>query len=110
VVELAAIGLVCVALGLWLGNVLARRTGIPTIGEMPGRRRVVVVLTVLCVSGVALFAAWLITHGQPTIGIAILVAVFVLPNLVLLPLRLRRARRRAEEARAARRARSRPHR
>ncbi len=38
----------------------------------------------------------------PAIGIALLAVVFVLPELVLLPLRIRRSRRRATEARARR--------
>jgi hypothetical protein len=55
--------------------------------------------------------AWSFVTGRAAIGIALLVAVFVLPELVLMPLRIRRSRatvQAAREARRAKRASSRP--
>jgi Zn-dependent membrane protease YugP len=104
-VALAAMGFVCVALGLWLANELARRVGLPTFTDLSVRRRVIVVASIAGTTAVALFAAWTIANGQPAVGIALLVAVFVLPELIVLPIRVRRARRRADVARGARRAR-----
>ena len=52
---------------------------------------------------VAGISAWALTTGRPAVGIALLVAAFVLPELVLLPLRIRRSRAAAEAARETRR-------
>ena len=46
--------------------------------------------------------AWLLVSGHAAIGIALLVAFYILPELVLVPLRIRRSRRTAEAARARR--------
>lgn len=46
--------------------------------------------------------AWAFASGHSVIGIAVLVAVYVLPEFVLLPLRIRRSRRAADAARAHR--------
>jgi ABC-type transport system involved in cytochrome bd biosynthesis fused ATPase/permease subunit len=54
---------------------------------------------------VALLIVWALATGHVAIGIGLLLAVTVLPELVLVPLRIKRARRKAEESRAARRAR-----
>jgi hypothetical protein len=50
-------------------------------------------------------SAWALTSGRPALGIGLLVATLVLPELVLLPLRIRRSRAAAEAAREARRTR-----
>ncbi len=46
--------------------------------------------------------AWLFAAGHPLIGVGVLAAVFIGSELVLLPLRIRRARRDAAHARARR--------
>lgn len=57
----------------------------------------------LAVTGViTAVSVWAFTTGRPAIGIAILVAFYILPTLVMTPVRIRRSRRRAEEARAQR--------
>ena len=59
----------------------------------------------LCVAAaivVTAVCAWAFASGHAAIGIAVLVAVYVLPAFVLMPLRIRRSRRDAEAARARR--------
>jgi hypothetical protein len=50
-------------------------------------------------------AAWAFATGHAAIGIGVLVAVYVLPEFVLMPLRIRRSRAAAQGARNARSAR-----
>jgi hypothetical protein len=50
-------------------------------------------------------AAGSFAAGRPAIGIGLLVAIFVLPEFVLMPMRIRRSRAAAEKAREARAAR-----
>ena len=57
---------------------------------------------------VAFVAAWGFAEGHPAISIGLLVALFVLPELVLMPLRIRRSRAAARVAREARQARAGP--
>jgi hypothetical protein len=49
--------------------------------------------------------AWSFVTGHAALGIALLVAIFVLPEFVLMPLRIRRSRAAAQAARNARQAR-----
>jgi hypothetical protein len=49
-----------------------------------------------------LVAAWAIVNGHAVVGIAILVTIFVVPNLIEIPIRIRQSNRRAREARARR--------
>lgn len=94
------------ALGIWLGIRIARRAGMRT--DMPPAKRTRFVVMMVATLGIGLFAAWAITNGHAVVGIGVLVAFYVLPNLVLIPVRIRQANQRAEEARA-RRERSSPH-
>jgi hypothetical protein len=67
----------------------------------PGKRRMVWLgMAVTLVIGVV--PVWLIVTGHAAIGIALLVAFYILPEFVLVPLRIRRSRRAAEAARARR--------
>jgi ABC-type phosphate transport system permease subunit len=54
------------------------------------------------ISGVC---SWAFATGRPGIGIGVLIAAYVLPEFVLMPLRIRRSRAAAEAARSARKAR-----
>jgi hypothetical protein len=47
---------------------------------------------------ISMACAWAILNGHAVIGIGVLIAVFLLPDLVLIPLRIRRSRRRAADA------------
>jgi hypothetical protein len=85
---------------------LARRARIETPHDLPpGRRRRFWLrfLPLVALSlGITAVAAWSFTSGRPAIGIAVLVVFFVLPDLALLPVRIRRSRKRATAARARR--------
>jgi predicted CDP-diglyceride synthetase/phosphatidate cytidylyltransferase len=87
-------------LGLWLGSRLARRLGY----EAGLRARLRAWAMVALCTAVTSFAVWELTHDEPAIGLAVLVVFLVLPELVLVPLRIKRSRRAADEARARRRA------
>jgi hypothetical protein len=89
-----------VAIGLWLAPRFARRLGIPTDRPRTERVRIYAVLGVVLALG--LLAVWAIVKGHAALGIAILVAVYVLPNLVTIPIRIRQSNRRAREARSRR--------
>ena len=109
-VDIAAVAFVAVIGGgmYWLIYSLItrflRRRGVRMLAVSdlrPEKRRVfwlfmagAVVVTAMC--------AWAFASGHAAIGIAVLVAVYVLPEFVLLPLRIRRSRRAAEAARARR--------
>jgi hypothetical protein len=69
----------------------------------PERRRLFVAFIAvnLAFTGVCV---WAFATGRPAIGIGLLVAVYVLPNLILIPFRIRDSNRRAREARARREA------
>jgi hypothetical protein len=49
------------------------------------------------------FSVWAISSGRGALGIGVLIAVYILPEFVLIPLQIRRSQRRAAEARARRR-------
>ena len=51
---------------------------------------------------IAAVCIWAFTTGRPAIGIGVLIAFYMLPTLVLMPVRVRRSQRRAAEARARR--------
>jgi hypothetical protein len=88
------------ALGIWLGMRLSRRVGAGADARPAIRTRTLVMLILMTLP--ALVAAWLIATGHAAIGIGILIAVFVIPNLIEIPIRIRQSNRRAREARARR--------
>jgi hypothetical protein len=57
-------------------------------------------------AAVGLVTASALSTGRIALGVGILVAVMILPEFVLVPLRIRRSRQRAEAARAGRQGRS----
>ena len=64
------------------------------------KRRLAVMLTVTGI--VALAIVWALSTDHVAIGVGLLLAVTVLPEFVLVPLRIKRAHRKAEQSRAAR--------
>ena len=90
------------AFGVWLGLRFSRRAGIGADARPAIRTRTLVLLTLMAVP--SLVAAWAIVNGHAAVGIAILVAIFVVPNLIEIPTRIRQSNRRAREARARREA------
>jgi fatty acid desaturase len=86
----------------WLSHVFLRRIGIKTRGELaPATRRVLW----LCSGGglvIAAFATWAFGTHHAAVGVAALVAFLVLPEFVLIPLRVSRSRRAAELSRERR--------
>jgi Na+/H+-dicarboxylate symporter len=57
----------------------------------------------LSVGGIiGLLIVWALATNHVAIGIGLLLATTILPELVLVPLRIKRARRKAEESRATR--------
>jgi membrane protein YdbS with pleckstrin-like domain len=66
-----------------------------------GKRRAVW-LSMAVALVIAAGCGWAFTHGHAAVGIAVLVAFYVLPEFVLIPLRIRRSRRAADAARARR--------
>ena len=90
------------ALGLWLGMRFAHKMGIKADVPPARRARSLVVLGAMLALG--LLAAWAITNGHAAVGIGILVAIYVVPILVMIPVRIRQSNQRAREARARREA------
>jgi hypothetical protein len=91
-------------LGVAIAYRLGPRVGVDMQRLTPAKRRhLTIMLTVVGV--IALLVVWALGTGHVAIGIVVLLAVMVLPEFVLVPLRIKRARRKAEASRAARRAR-----
>ena len=65
-------------------------------------RRILAAALVLSGALAAAVTWWAFTTGRPAVGIAVLLAVCVLPGLIRRPGRIRDSRRRADEARARR--------
>jgi hypothetical protein len=99
-VLLLVIGGAAGTFGLWLGMRLARRAGLKT--DKPPAQRARVFVTIAATLGIGLFCAWAIANGHAAVGIGLLVALYVLPSLVLIPVRIRQSNRRTREARARR--------
>jgi hypothetical protein len=100
VVIAAAVVAIAVVAGALLARLILRRSGTIEAGK-PVPPRVWVVFL-----GLALFAVVVVSafaSGHPLVGIAIAVAVLVVPWLVLLPFIIRLSRRLADEARMRRR-------
>ncbi|MEA2495926.1 MAG: hypothetical protein QOJ29_3837 [Thermoleophilaceae bacterium] len=99
------ITLVSVGGGIWLGLRLSRRAG-ATPSDLPPRKRRIFVLMMVGTFAITLAVVISFASGKPGIGIGILIAFYILPTFITTPLRIRRSRREAEAARAARLARN----
>lgn len=95
------VGLTAVfAVVFWLALQRSRlRVG---FSALPRERRRLIWLMLGAMAVVTGVVAWAFNSGHSTIGIAVLVAFFVLPEFVRTPLRIRRARARAEASRRRR--------
>lgn len=100
VVVYLVILLLAIGGGVWIGTRSARRLNPGRTVSLHERWRTLAIAAPMLV--VALIAPWLIVSGHPAVGIGLLVALLVLPNFVTVPLRIRRARQRAEASRAQR--------
>jgi Zn-dependent protease with chaperone function len=95
-----------VVLAMGLGFALASRLG-PRVGVNMSdltpakKRRLVLLLVLAAVPG--LVVAWALSTGHTALGIGLLLAVAFLPEVVLIPLRIRRSSRAAARSRARRR-------
>jgi fatty acid desaturase len=92
----------CIAAGVWLGVRLAARLGAKPLRELPPqtRRRFWLFLGLATLPTIGVVIAF--ASGHPGIGIAILVAVYILPTFITTLLPIRRARREAAAARLRR--------
>ena len=88
--------------GLWLGLRLGQRTGGAAPRKLSPRQRLLFVVFMLVACAITAAVVVSFAAGKPGIGIAILVAFYILPTFVTTPLAIRRSRRRAEAARLAR--------
>jgi len=86
----------------WLSNVFLRKIGIKTLGEQPSRNRRLFLLSMSAGLVIAAFEAWAFSTNHAAVGVAVLIAFFVLPEFVLTPLRIRPSRRAAKLSRARR--------
>jgi hypothetical protein len=88
-------------LGVALAYRFGPRMGVDMQRLTPAKKRKLIVW--LAVSGaVALLIVWALSTGHIALGIGVLVAAMILPEFVLIPLRIRRSRQRGEAARARR--------
>jgi uncharacterized membrane protein len=93
--------LAAMLLGVAVAYRLGPRLGIDMKRLTPAnKRRLAVMLTLGGV--VALLIVWALSTDRVAIGVGLLLAVTVLPEFVLVPVRIKRARRKAAESRAAR--------
>jgi hypothetical protein len=79
-----------------------RRRGYTTPRDLPARQRRLLWLGLLVTVLVTVACGWAFATGRPAVGIAVLVAFYILPEFVLVPLRIRRSRRAAAVARQRR--------
>jgi hypothetical protein len=79
-----------------------RRHGYATPRDLPPRQRRLLWLGLLLALLVTIVCGWAFATGHPAVGIAVLVAFYILPEFVLVPLRIRRSRRAADAARRRR--------
>jgi hypothetical protein len=104
--DIAAVAFVAVIGGgtYWLMRRFLRRRGLktPAVTDLPPEQRRMFWLFITAAVVITAVCAWAFASGHAAIGIAVLVAFYVLPEFVLLPLRIRRSRRPAEAARARR--------
>lgn len=86
----------------WLSNAFLRKVGINTLSETTPPARRLFWLSMGAGLVIAAFEVWAFSTHHAAVGVAVLIAVFVLPEFVLIPLRIRRSRRAAEVSRARR--------
>jgi hypothetical protein len=79
-----------------------RHRGYATPRDLSPRQRRLLALGLLLALLVTGVSGWAFATGHPAIGIAVLVAFYVLPEFVLVPLRISRSRRVAEAGRKRR--------
>lgn len=105
-ITLAIVVIVSVA-GVWLGTKLASRTGARGLKDLPAEQRRRARLTIGALLAIYVPATavsvWALTSGHVGVGIAVLVAAFVLPDFVVVPLRVRRSRQVAKATERRRR-------
>ena len=87
-------------------QLVLRHTSLTSALDLPREKQRVFWLMIAVMAPVSAVCAWAFGTGRGALGVGVLVAVFVLPEFVLMPLRIRRSRERADAARAARQARS----
>jgi hypothetical protein len=73
-----------------------------TMRELPLARRRLFWLSICAGAVIAAFETWALNTHHGAVGIAVLIAFFVLPEFVLVPFRIRRSRRAAEVSRKRR--------
>ena len=104
--DIAAVAFVAVIGGgtYWLMMRFLRRHGLktPAVSDLPPDKRRMFWLSLAAAVAITVVCAWAFASGHAAIGIAVLVTFYVLPEFVLLPLRIRRSRRAAEVARTRR--------
>jgi hypothetical protein len=104
--DIAAVAFVAVIGGgtYWLMMRFLRRRGLktPAISDLPPDKRSMFWLFLAAVVVMTAVCAWAFASRHAAVGIVMLVTFYVLPEFVLLPLRIRRSRRAAEVARARR--------
>lgn len=86
----------------WLSNVFLHTIGIKTLAEQAPPKRRLFWLSMGAGLVIAAFEAWAFRTHHAAVGVAVLIAFFVLPEFVLIPLRIRRSRRAVELSRARR--------
>jgi hypothetical protein len=100
-VAVAVLFVASMLLGVAIAYRVGPRLGIDMRRLTPAKRRRLAVM--LTVGGAfAMVIVWALSTHHVAIGIGLLLAIMVLPDLVLVPLRIKRARRKAQESRAAR--------
>jgi hypothetical protein len=93
---------VFVVLVLAVSNVFLRRIGIKTLGEQAPAKRRLFWLSMGPGLVVAVFEVWALSSHHAAVGVAVLITFLVLPEFVLIQLRIRRSRRAAELSRTRR--------
>jgi H+/Cl- antiporter ClcA len=99
------VAIVCTLLGVALAYRLGPRVGLDMHPRLtPAKKRRLAIMLTITVA-VALLIVWALGTGHTALGISVLLAVMILPEFVLIPMRITRSRRRADAARARRQAR-----
>jgi hypothetical protein len=102
IVAPALIAAAALVVGYRLAIRVGGRLGLKTPRDLPVRKRRRLWLVLAAAAGISLVSAWAISSGRSALGVGVLAAVYILPEFVLVPLRVRRSRRRAAESRARR--------
>lgn len=102
VIATVVVVLIAVGIGYWVSNALMPRFGLKNMREQPPAKRRMFWLSMGVAVVIAAFEGWAFNTHHGGVGVAVLIAFFVLPEFVLIPLRIRRSRRAAERSRARR--------